>query len=104
MESKLELYAWIGVNFPLWLKHGATPLWLCFHDQSWGTSRAIQSAIEPWLEIEGIFTILENNNFCVSIKVPAGEDFDYVVRDIVGQLEKVAYKLKELPPVQELSN
>jgi hypothetical protein len=101
MESKLELYAWISINFPLWLKHGATPLWLCFHDQSWGTSRAIQSAIEPWLESEGIFTSLENNGFNISIKVPAGEDFDYVVRDIVGQIKIVADKLNELPPAQE---
>ncbi len=102
--SKIHLYAWIGISFPLWLKHGVTPLWLCFHDQEWGNSHAIQSAIEPWLESEGIFTSLENNGFNISIKVPAGEDFDYVVRDIVGQIKKVADKLKELPPAQEISN
>jgi hypothetical protein len=104
MESKHELYAWIGIHFPLWRKQGATPLWLCFHDQTWGNSRAIQNVIEPWLESEGIFTSLENNSFCISIKVPAGEDFDYVVRDIVEQLKKVADKLKGLPPTQETSN
>jgi hypothetical protein len=104
MESKLKLYAWIGINFPLWLKHGATPLWLCFRDQEWGNSRLMQSAIEPWLESGGIFASLENNIFCISINVPAGEDFDYVVRDIVDQLKKVADKLKELPPVREISD
>jgi hypothetical protein len=60
---------------------------LCFDDQEWGISCAIQSAIEPWLESESIFTSLENNNFNISIKVPAGEDFDCVVRDKVGQIK-----------------
>ena len=96
IESEIKLYAWIGVNFPLWLKHGVTPLWLCFHDQEWGNAQKIQCVIEPYLESEGIFTSLENNNFNISVKMPAGEDFDHTVRDIASQLKIIADKLKEL--------
>ncbi len=33
----------------------------------------------------------------------AGEDFDYVVRDIIEQFRNIADKLKALPAGQELS-
>ncbi len=45
----------------------------------------------------------ENNGFHVSISIPAGEDFDCVVRDIVEQFRNIADKLKALPVSQEIS-
>jgi hypothetical protein len=103
-ESTIILYAWIGVNFPLWFKHGITPLWLCFHGQEWGNAQAIQNIIEPCLESEGIFTSLENNIFNVSINIQPGEDFDYVVRDIVVQFRNISNRLEALAPNREISD
>ena len=53
--------------------------------------------LESWVENEDIFTSTENNSFNLAINVPDGEDFDYMVRNILGQLRKIADKLTELP-------
>ena len=62
----------------------------------------VRLILESWAEKGGIFTSTENNSFNLAISVSAGEDFDYVVRNILGQLRKIADKLAELPPKTEL--
>jgi len=96
--------AWLGISFPLWYKHGVSPLWLIFNNTEWGRAREVRTIIEPWAEIKGIFNSNDNNEFALSIKVTAGEDFDYVVRDIVDQFRNVADQLKALPASQEVSD
>ncbi len=96
--------AWFGISFTLWKKHGGSPLWLIFNDSQYCRAPEVRRIIEPWSESEGVFTSNENSSFYMVIEVPAGEDFDYVVRNILGQLKKIADKLKELPPPQELGN
>jgi hypothetical protein len=96
--------AWLGLPFILWQKHGGTPLWLMFSDSVWCRAPEVKAIIESWAESEGIFTSDELNSFNVAINVPAGEDFDYVVRNILQQLKKISDRLKELPPAQEIGN
>ena len=95
--------AWFGISFPLWQKHGGSPLWLIFSDTDWGRAQVVRTIIEPWSEKKGIFTFAANNEFMICIKASAGEDFDFVVRDIVEQLRNIADKLKALPADQEIN-
>ncbi len=95
--------AWLGISLILWQKHGGSPLWLMFINNSTHCrGEEVRLVLESWAENEGIFTSSEYNNFNLAINVPAGEDFDYVVRNILKQLRKIADKLKELPPKMEL--
>ena len=94
---------WFGISFPNWHKHGGSPLWLMFNDSKWGRSAEVRVIIEPWAESEGIFTCIENNRFHITIDIPAGEDFDFVVRGILEQFRNIEDKLKALSLSQELS-
>jgi hypothetical protein len=93
--------AWFGLSFPLWHKHGISPLWLMFNDSDWGRATEVRAIIEPWAEKEDIFTATINNEFGINIEVPAGEDFDFVVRDIVKQLHDIGSQMVVLPKNME---
>ena len=98
-----DVSAWFGLSLTLWQKHGGTPLWLIFNDTKWCRAPEVRVIIEPWAESEGIFTAYENGLFYIAVSIPAGEDFDYVVRNLGEQLSGIAGKLEDLPPGQEIS-
>ncbi len=99
----VNVCAWFGVSLILWQKHGRSPLWLMFINNSTHCrGEEVRAILESWAETEGIFTSSENNSFNIAINVPAGEDFDYVVRNILGQVRKIVDKLTELPSNTEL--
>lgn len=96
--------AWLGISLILWQRHGISPLWLMFNNNSqFCRGEEVRVILESWAEKEGFFTSTECNSFNLVINVPAGEDFDYVVRNILGQLRKVSDKLTELPSNTELN-
>lgn len=96
--------AWFGLSFSLWQKHGGSPLWLFFTDSQYCRAPEVRVIIEPWAEIENIYTSSENSSFYMAIDVPAGEDFDYVVRHIIKQFRNISAKLEALPPSQRKSD
>ncbi len=96
----VNVCAWFGISLILWQRHGGTPLWLMFsYNSQHCRGEEVRSILETWAEKENLFTSTENNSFNIAINVPTGEDFDYVVRNILEQLRKIADKLKELPPI-----
>ena len=95
--------AWFGISLILWQKHGGSPFWLMFSNNSQHCrGEEVRMILESWAEKEVIFISSEYNSFNLAINVPAGEDFDYVVRNILEQLRKIEYSLKELPPKKDL--
>jgi hypothetical protein len=95
-----DVLTWLGLSFSLWQKHGMSPLWLIFSTK-WGRAPEVREIIEPWAETEDIFTTTENSEFGINMKVPAGEDFDFVVRDIVNQLRDIGSQISVLPKNME---
>ena len=80
--------AWLGIHFRLWLQHGTTPLWVVFHNTEWGKARFVQPLLESWaLRHHAIAANDEEDNFMISLNVPAGEEKDCVTDMIAAQLE-----------------
>jgi hypothetical protein len=91
--------AWFGIHFGLWKTHGATPLWLVFHDSAWGRAREVRRLIEPWAERERKFGVPQGRHFAIALDIRVGEEKTLVVRSLVDELKKIAIVLiNALPP------
>ncbi|MBN2393907.1 MAG: hypothetical protein JXR84_24450 [Anaerolineae bacterium] len=87
---------WFGIHFPLWKKHGSTPLWLLFSPGEFGRAQEVQPILEPWAERQGIFSTFENNDLAVAVPIACGEDKDQVLRHVVDFLKGIAEVLSPL--------
>ena len=87
---------WFGIHFPLWKKHGATPLWLLFSPGQFGRAQEVQPILEPWAERQGLLFTFENNDFAVPVPIACGEDKDQVLRHVVDFLKEIAEVLSPL--------
>lgn len=86
--------AWLGIHFPLWKKHGTTPLWVVFADTDWGRARAVQPLLEPWASQKGVLaTNDDDGSFVVALDLLAGEEKGAVVEAIATRLEEMSHCL-----------
>lgn len=89
---------WIGIHFGLWKKHGGTPIWLFFSQESFSRSAEVRPLLEPWASKEGVFTIYQNGDYAVAIDIESGVDKEQVIRKIVDRLKGIAEVLSSLNP------
>jgi hypothetical protein len=89
---------WFGVHFGLWKTHGATPLWVVFHDTGFGRGREVRALVEPWAVQNGVLTAATGADFAVAFEIPEAEEKDAVVRSLVDAFNAVAVVLETLPP------
>ena len=89
---------WLGVEFGLWKTHGESPVWLIFHEGSFGRAFEVQPFLEPWLARKGVFSQFHNDQFVVAVRIATGEDRDMVIRNIVDCLKEIGEALSELNP------
>lgn len=88
--NKKGIGFWFGIHFDYWKKYGGTPLWLTFPTSNWGRAFEVKSLLDPWASKNGVFTILENNEFAVAIDMLTGEEKDQVIRDIVNTFNEIS--------------
>jgi len=91
--------AWLGIHFELWRSHGATPLWMFFHDgDDFGRAQEVRRLIEPWAARHEAQTVSGDSYFAIALDVPAGEEKAGVVRSLIDDFREIAAVLKVLPP------
>ena len=89
--ASADVYCWLGVHLELWRRRGATPVWAVFykHRDSTLGSGGVRRHLEPWAGEQDLPTCVDDDHFCIGLRLLPHTERDGVVRDLLGQLRDV---------------
>ena len=80
---------WIGIDFSLWQKHGASPLWLGFADTEFDQARGIEPSVRAYARSRGLHVTYTENTLFMALPLATAAEEAAVVAGLIDTLRSL---------------